>query len=235
MLTSRTWAPSPPDPPRPRRHRTGRRAERLANALMRSPMMQKGRSTPITIWLDRELDACCMRSSSFVSLLEWSAWSVQSRDSEPSCRKSVRWRPRTPGARVPRLLEREQVGLFGLVGSVLDTCHRLGGNVDAGHLAMHEGERARAADKHDRRQDGRVLGHAGVVQGSNECPRAAPGKWPDLELQEAGSGHELSSPPRGAVGERRGAGVLDRADEEARRRSWRGPKGTGRGRASRRR
>ncbi len=114
---------------------------------------------------------------------------------------------------VPRLLERELVRRLRVVGGVLDVVDRLGGHVDAGHRAVHEDERARAAQEHDRGQDGRFRGQALPLQLADERLETRR-VVADLQLQEAGAGGDLLRSPARAVVERRGARVLDRADEQ---------------------
>ena len=119
--------------------------------------------------------------------------------------------------RVTRLLEGELVGGLGRVVGPLDPRDRLGGNVDARDLAIHEGERTRPAHEDDCRQDRSAFRQPLLVQCADE--RLEPVRViTDLELEEPCSGRDLLRRTAGAVIEWWRARVLDGSDEE--RGSW---------------
>src|SRR4051794_9312013 len=184
--------------------------------LMRSPMMQKGCSGPMVTVLDRDSRTVSMRLVPFGSGLDAQSLTelgdsgvfperdeVQARD--------PRHRPGLVGD-----LARDVEALDLLVGGGLGARDRLRRHLDARDLGVDELQGARGAHDEDRRDQRAALGEAGRHGPGHERLEAI-GREADLQLQELGAGVGLLVRAGDAVLEGRGARVLDRAEEQARR------------------
>jgi len=104
----------------------------------------------------------------------------------------------------------------------LDALDHCGGHRDPGHLRVDVAKRGRRAHEADRRQE-RGLAREPARDGFREKTVEELRLEADLELEEARAGADLLERAIDAVLERRCARILDRAEEEVRRRVERAP------------
>src|SRR3954468_20111853 len=185
--------------------------------LMRSPMMQKGCVGPIVTVLDRECRTVSMRLVPFGSGLD--AQSLTELGDARVLAEGDEVQTRDPGQRpgVVGELAGDVEALVLLVGRRLGPGDEVGRHLDAGDLVVHELERQGASHDEDRGDERAARGEARRGRLGHERLEAL-GHEADLELEEAGAGVGLLRGAGDADAERRRAGVLDRADQQVRRR-----------------
>ena len=108
------------------------------------------------------------------------------------------------------------------IGSAFATVDHLLRHRDSGHVLVDEPERRGCADEADRREQRGLRGKTPFDSLGNELVEEI-GEEADLELEEARAGADLLERAIDAVLERRCARILDRAEEEVRRRVERAP------------
>src|SRR5581483_1814263 len=184
--------------------------------LIRSPITQNGLPGPITTVLDGDSRTV----STHLPFLTGSDAEPLAEACDPGLlAKADQVQPaharQAPGGVCELAAEREALGLG--VGRALAALHDVGRHGDAGHVLVHEAEGARRADEADRRQDRDALGEAGLDGAPHERLERREVEA-DLELQEPGARALLLQGTVDAVVDRRRRRVLDRAEEEHRRR-----------------
>src|SRR6476646_8088633 len=184
--------------------------------LMRSPMTQNGRAGPITIVLDDDSRIVSNRLPFVAGGAVEAAAEVRDPRLLPEADQvqspDAGKRPRARGE-----LARELEALVFRVGRALAPLDQLGGHRDAGHLLVDEAQRGRRSDEADRRQDRSALGKAFLDRLGHE-PLERREIEQELQLQEPGARADFLEGSVDAIVDRRRGGVLDRADEERRRR-----------------
>src|SRR4051812_38015137 len=185
--------------------------------LMRSPMMQKGCVGPIVTVLDRECRTVSMRLVPFGSGLDAQSLTELGDAGVLAEGDEVKARDAGQRAGVVGELAGDVEALALLVGRRLGAGDELGRHLDAGDLVVHELQREGASHDEDRRDRRAARRQAGRGRLAHEGLEAL-GHEADLQLEEARAGLGLLRRPRDAHVERRRARVLDRADEQARRR-----------------
>src|SRR5581483_9719048 len=184
--------------------------------LMRSPMIVNGPSGLITTLLDRDSRTVCTR----LPLLSRgdaetpaqacdAGLAAEADQVEPA---HARQRARVVGE-----LARELEALGFGVGGALAALDQLRRHLDPGHLLVDETQRRRRAHEADRRQQRRPLRQAPGDRFGQEALEQLRAEA-HLQLQEPGARGDLLQRPPDTRLERRRAGVLDGAEEEARRR-----------------
>src|SRR3954471_23541659 len=184
--------------------------------LMRSPMTQNGCSLPMTTVLDRDWMTVFTR----LSLLT-------GRDAEPAAQTrdaglaaeadQVQAAHTGLRERVRGELDTElEARLLGIVRA-LAALDQLVRNRDPRNLLVDEAQRGRRADEADRGQQ-RALGREARAHALGEEPLQPLALEADLQLQEARAGAHLLPRTLDTVLVRRCARILDRTDEEVRRR-----------------
>src|SRR3954471_24763453 len=183
--------------------------------LMRSPMMQKGCVGPIVTVLDRECRTVSMRLVPFGSGLD--TQSLTELGDARVLAEGDEVQARDPGQRagVVGELARDLEALALLVGGRLGARDELRRHLDPGDLVVHELQRQGASHDEDRR-DERAAGSEAGRGGPGHERLEALGHEADLQLEEARAGVGLLRGAGDADAERRRAGVLDRADQQAR-------------------
>src|SRR3954447_12358902 len=185
--------------------------------LMRSPMMQKGCSGPIVTVLDRECRTVSMRLVPFGSGLDAQSLTNLGDPGVLAERDEVKAGDAGQRTRVIGELAGDLEALVVLVGGGLGARDQLRRHLDPGDLLVDELQRERAAHDEDRRNQRAARGEPALDRGGHERLEAL-GHEADLQLQELRAGVGLLRGPRDPHAERRRAGVLDRADEQPRRR-----------------
>src|ERR1700749_1437143 len=188
--------------------------------LIRSPMTQKGCSAPMVTLPERD------RSTVSIGL-SFGSWgdsetAAELRDARVLAEgDEVQARDTGLGQRMGGQLVGDVEALVLGVGRLLDAPHRLGRDVDAGHVLRDEAHPADAAQDADRRDEGEALGESDVVGGAHE-PLEQFGAVADLQLQVARPGQCLLGGAAYAVLQWRRGGVLHGTDAEMRSRTTAG-------------
>src|SRR5690242_10390966 len=179
--------------------------------LMRSPITQNGWSWPMTTVLLRDCRVVCMvpfgGRGEIEALAELGDRVVLAERDEVQAGDALERQ------RVRGLLGGEVEQRGALVVGGLDALDRLGRNVDAEDLLVHEAQAAGRAEQRDRRQQRR--GHAGGGGLRDELLEQRRLKA-DLQLQEARARLRFGQCALDAVLDRRRRRALDRADEQLR-------------------
>src|SRR3954454_7025385 len=184
--------------------------------LMRSPMMQKGCVGPIVTVLDRECRTVSMRLVPFGSGLDAHSLTKLCDPRVLAERDEVQARDAGERPGVVGDLAGDLEALVVLVGRGLGAGDELRGHLDARDLLVDELQREGGAHDEDRRHHRAAGGEPGRHRLGHERLEAL-GHEADLELEESRARVGLLLRACDPVPERRCAGVLHGADEQARR------------------
>src|SRR5579864_1593199 len=181
--------------------------------LIRSPMTQNGWSAPMTTVLDGDWTTVC------TCLPRWYAESLAATGDAGLAPEADEVEAGDAGqrARVLGELARDLEALRLGVGRALAALDDRSGDLDAGDVRVDEAQRAGRADEADGRDERALRGKPLLHRLAHERLGLL-GAEADLELEEARARAHLLQRAVDAVVERRGSGVLDRTEEEARRR-----------------
>src|SRR3954447_18825175 len=185
--------------------------------LMRSPMMQKGCVGPIVTVLDRECRTVSMRLVPFGCGLDAQSLTELGDPGVLAERDEVKALDARQRAGVVGELAGDLEALALLVGGGLGAGDELRRHLDARDLLVDELQREGASHDEGRRDQRAAVGEAGRDRLGDERLEAL-GHEADLQLQEPRAGVGLLRRARDPMPERRRTGVLDRADEQPRRR-----------------
>src|SRR5512133_1463520 len=186
--------------------------------LIRSPMTQKGWSWPMTTVRLRDCRVVCMRERllPFDSRLEAETCAELGDPGVLAERDEVQAADPGQRERVGGELVRELEARLMLVGGRFDALDDGRGDLDAGDLLVDEAQGPGRAQDRDRGDERRAIGQPGRDGLLDEALEHL-GPVADLQLQEARAGACLHERALDAVVDGRRPGVLDGADEEARR------------------